>query len=264
MAIVALTIAGATTGCVGHISPPSDGFPAPTAAVRAETERMRMSPQGLDRPLVLIAGWRGTGANIASMAARLKRLTGASDEMILTAAQPLRATVGGGADAVIDAVERRWPSDDPNWTREVDVVGYSIGGVLARVAAAPRESDRKRLRIRTLYTLATPHTGTHAWGRFFKLDPSAWQVRGGSELLDWLNEQLPEARYGLVCYAALGDGVVGATNASPPGIEPIWTVAPGRLSHLSITHDLRVLGDIALRLRGEAPLQPTGSPAPRD
>lgn len=245
--------------------PPSEGFTAPSAAVRAELARMEAEPVGLTRPLVVIAGWRGTGAFADSIEASLIRLTGADNAEVISVATPLTNSLAGGARKVVGAVEGRWPCDDPEWTVEVDVVGYSMGGILARLAAeAPEEDEscRKRLRIRTLYTLATPHAGTHAWGDFFAPDTSARQMQKESAALAALNAALPEAGYALVCYATLNDRIVGARHAAPPGMHPIWTPAHWRLSHFSIPRNKRVLADIALRLRDETPLQAEGSPPP--
>ena len=260
-----LLFAGVLSGCAAHMPPPSEGFTAPSAAVRAEIARMESEPVGLARPLVIIAGWRGSGAFADSIEASLIRLTGADESQVMSVATPFKNSLAGGTRKVVRAVEERWPSDDPAWTVEVDVVGYSMGGILARLAAeGPREDEppRKRLRIRSLYTLATPHAGTHAWGDFFAPDPSAREMQKESDLLASLNERLPEARYTLVCYATLNDLIVGAKHAAPPGMDPIWTPATGRMSHFSIPRNRRVLADIALRLRAETPLQAEGSPPP--
>lgn len=256
-------LAGAT-GCVLHTPPPSPGFTAPTGVVESAWRRMEATPSPPARPVVLVAGWRGTGTNIASMRAHLLQLTGGDPDQFITVANPLHATVGARAAAIVDAVERRWPSPDPEWTTEVDVIGYSIGGVAARLAASPCDEDARRLRIGTLYTLASPHTGTTGWGAVLRIDPAAWQVADGSALLDRLNAGIDDASYTLVCYATLGDAIVGAKNAAPPGIDPIWTPATGRMSHFSIVRNRRILADIALRLRNEPPLQELGAPLPRD
>jgi pimeloyl-ACP methyl ester carboxylesterase len=263
--IVLLLLAGALSGCVPHMPPPSDGFTAPSATVRAEIARMEAEPAGLTRPLVVITGWRSPGVFADSIEVSLTRLTGADASQTMSLATPFANSLIQGGAAVVRAVEARWPGDDPEWTVEVDVVGYSMGGLVARVAAAPpteSETPRKRLRIRTLYTLSTPHAGTHGWGDLFAPDAAARQMQKESDLLASLNAALPEAGYTLVCYATLNDKIVGAKHAAPPGMDPIWTPADGRLSHFSIPRNMRILADVALRLRGGTPLQAEGSPPP--
>ncbi len=43
---------------------------------------------------------------------------------------------GDCRDKVIEAVDEACPNHDPVWTSEVDVVGVSLGGLVARYAAA--------------------------------------------------------------------------------------------------------------------------------
>ena len=90
-------------------------------------------------------------------------------------------------------------------------------------------------------------------------------MRPGSKFLAKLNaEKGPE----LVCYAVLRDWWIGATNTAPPGVLPRWVdVEPGigRLcTHFAINHEMRVLGDIARRLRGEEGFAKKGTEPPRD
>ena len=55
-------------------------------------------------------------------------------------------------------------------------------------------------------------------------------------------------------YKQLNDEIVGAKNAAPPGMDPIWTESNHLMSHMSSASNQRILADIALRLRGETPL----------
>ena len=60
---------------------------------------------------------------------------------------------------VIEAVNKAFPSDDPQWTVPVDVVAISMGGLVARYAGVPArgEGDVRKLRVVRLFTLASPH-----------------------------------------------------------------------------------------------------------
>lgn len=238
---------------------PSAAMPAPSDDVEAQLWRMSQEPTGLSRPLVILEGWLMTGGG-RTVAKHVKTLTGADDDDIL-----LEWYVpGSGPEPLVRRairhIEARWPSDDPNWTVEVDVIGYSIGGVLARLAALPpRPGDppRKRLRIRQLLTLSSPHRGTVGVGAF-PIDATSRAVRGGSDLLQYLDAHQDDVDYELVCYCPLHDELVSAANAAPPDHGLIWTDGP-LLGHTLGPGNRRFLADIALRLRGEPPL---GRPAP--
>jgi pimeloyl-ACP methyl ester carboxylesterase len=258
---------------------------------------MRADPRTLDRPLVVLDGWRQFEWSSSGIALNLRNLTGATRDDVMALSFPTMGDMDDMADSVITAVERRWPSDDQNWTVEVDVVGHSMGGLVARLAAAPeadarsavaeahqraepsnriesrqvaadsdgiRSPKRKRLRIANLYTIATPHRGTIGLARLLAPDEASRDMRPGSERLAELDGALETARYNLVCYAQLNDQTVGARNTAPPGHEPIWTEGTVLFSHFLTRSNKRILADIALRLRGETPLVVQGSEPPRN
>lgn len=199
------------------------------------------------------------------LAWRLRLLTGADRDRVLAISYPFRGDIDTIVPMVVDRIEARWPSDDPERTTEVDVVGISMGGLIARAAEAGHALDdgHKLLNINRLYTLATPHRGA-TLANHFRLDPAARDMKPGSEFLEWLNAELEHAEYDLICYARLHDGWVGATNTAPPGHDPIWLGGLAWGSHFTITQDRRILADIALRLRNEEPIAPEPSPPPHD
>jgi pimeloyl-ACP methyl ester carboxylesterase len=252
-------------GAAGCATIPTPHFPAGSAEVQAEWDRMKREPRGLDRPLLVLDGWRQPDFSSWSLAQTLRGLTGADKGDVLSASYLTRSDLDTIADDVIGRVERKWPSDDPEWTTEVDVVGFSMGGIVGRTAAMERSESGagKRLRIRRLYTIATPHRGAKLAQRI-ALDQAARDMRPGTEFLRRLDEALPGAGYELVCYAHTNDIIVGARNTAPPGREPIWTQGTMFFSHLTTRLDRAILADLALRLRGETPLSLGGSPPPRD
>ena len=100
---------------------------------------------------------------------------------------------------LIDKVQRTWPSDDPAWTTEVDVVGFSMGGLVSRHAALPLDDGARgahgptrRLKIRRLFTIATPHRGAN-WAPLGVFNSLAQSMRHGSPLLQRLDAALPSA-----------------------------------------------------------------------
>lgn len=71
--------------------------------------------------------------------------------------------------------------------REIDIVGHSLGGLIARYYVQRLGGDR---RVRTLVTLGTPHGGTAA-APLAGAHPIVRQMRGGSDLIAEL--RLPAA-----------------------------------------------------------------------
>ena len=262
-AALALVAAVAAGGC-SFLPGPSPAYPAPSDEVTAAWARMLEEPAGLSRPLVVIDGWLPLGGD--HVAGVIRRLTGASREDVLVVTWGPGTRLERIAELVVERVEDRWPSESPVETCEVDVIGYSAGGLVARIAALPPEApfDRKRLRVARMFTISTPHRGTIGYARWLAPDMASRQMRPGSALLARLDAALPASTYQLVCYGQLHDMIVGARQTAPPGMEPIWT--PGLLltSHSKSARNRRILADIALRLRGESPLAGAPSEPPRN
>jgi len=190
---------------------------------------------------------------------------------------------------VIDAVEKAFPSDDPEWTTEVDVVAVSMGGLVARYAAAPPRAPKatttnaasqpttdrapaRRLRIARLFTISSPHRGA-ALAFLPTFNQLQIDMRAGSKFLQRLDafdelvepgsaQTRPSDSYELIPYVRLDDMIVGERNAAPAGWTPWWVPAePFQDSHIFAMADPRIVADIARRLRGEPPLT-TDPPAP--
>jgi pimeloyl-ACP methyl ester carboxylesterase len=165
---------------------------------------------------------------------------------------------------VLAAVERAAPSGaEAEWTAEVDVVGASLGGLVARYAAAPPQSsegNRKRLRIARLFTISSPHDGANL-AESVALTQFHRDLRPNSAFLRRLAESDPHPTYELYPYVHLGDEIVGEQHAAPAGTNPLWLSNPPLApAHLSAMLDERILADISRRLRGEEPLSHPPSP----
>ncbi|MEO1008157.1 MAG: hypothetical protein AAFX79_06300 [Planctomycetota bacterium] len=260
----AVVIAGASmlvlvASCI-HIDHHNPDYPATNAEVREALREMKADPIGHERPIVVLSGYRSPGAAGSMLADRIRELTGADKDQLLAISFPMADDIPPIADDVASQVAERFGSDvDPETgrarTTEVDVIAISMGGLVARTAAADasavgRANDME-LRIGTLYTFGTPHRGATLAKRIH-LDAAAKQMIPGSEFIQTLNAQ-PRG-YEIVPYAVLRDAWVGATNSAPPDQEPIWV--PGRLllSHHLITLEDRIVADLARRMRGEPPL----------
>ena len=260
--------------CAGGPANPS--FPLSVERAGVELKEMARTPKPLPRPVVIVGGYLDVGIAPAALKARLKPLI--KDERIVTVPLPFCATFDDCREDVIAAVERAYPSDDPDWTTEVDVIGISMGGLAARHAAAPqaRQSGEKegrhakRLRIARLFTLSTPHRGALLAGlpTFHKL---MLDMRRGSSFLQALNASTAietggdstEASYPIYAYVRRHDAWIGESNAAPPGWTAAWWVPnqPFQDAHVGCCTDPRIVADVARRLRGETPFT-LNPPAP--
>ncbi|MEU0138071.1 alpha/beta fold hydrolase [Streptomyces sp. NPDC006296] len=79
---------------------------------------------------------------------------------------------------------------------EVDVVGHSLGGLIARYYVQRLGGDR---RVRTLVTLGTPHGGTAAVP-LAGAHPIVRQMRSGSPLIEELRSPAPSCRTRFVSF----------------------------------------------------------------
>ena len=187
---------------------------------------------------------------------------------LLGHAFPTVSTMRGAARGMIAAAAKAWGTlgaEGELRTAEIDVVGISMGGLVARLAALPPgaragfgiDASLPRLDVRRLFTLATPHRGAKLAG-VVAMDSSARDMKPGSAFLRRLDGAEREGggrEYELVCYARLRDVWVGARNTAPPGMDPIWAPTPTHdLAHMLVSRDRRILLDVARRLRGEAPV----------
>lgn len=234
-------------------------FPIPPGGLRAEVVRMMDLPRDAPRPIISLSGWRALRFPAQLLASRLRRLVGNAETLAVSFT--MVGSIEAAAAKVVERVSQRFPSASRGETVEVDVVGTSMGGLVARLAAIP-EIGRPRLRIARLFTLGTPHRGA-AIAQRIAVDASSRSMRGGSELLRRLDAALPGAGFELICYARLRDSWVDARNTAPVGREPFWVPGPLLLSHHTITNDRLIVCDIARRIRGEAPLATRATAPPR-
>ncbi len=233
-------------GCAKPVNP---SFDLSVRQAKRDLRAMRADRKVPERPIVVAAGWGDPGFRSTHVSMAIERVL--DDERIE------RVVFTGGMktfdmcrERMIGEVESAFPSDDPEWTTEVDVVATSMGGLVARYAAIPREGE-KTLRIRRLMTIGTPHQGASmasvpVGGKIVR------DMRVGSDFITELNRQPIE--YELIPYARLGDTWVGHEYTAPPGEFPWWVANKWlSLAHIGSSKDQRILADIARRLRGETP-----------
>jgi hypothetical protein len=237
-------------GCSAD-TPLNPSFPLTLSNARSEWRAMKRDPQPLERPVIVMGGVHDPGFSAAIVASHLRRIA-SDDSTVLSVAFFTSGSFDACRERAIEAVEEALPSDDPEATVEVDVIGVSMGGLVARHACRPN-GDGPRLKIRRLFTIATPHRGAKMAG-LPTFDKRIKDMRRGSDFLSELDASVDEPwiEPEIYPYARLDDAIVGASNTAPPGQEPWWVAnIPFRFAHLGAADDPRILADIARRLRGE-------------
>jgi hypothetical protein len=256
-------LAGAAGGCAaGNINP---SFPLTVRDAERAIAEMRADPRPLARPVVVLGGIHDPGFAAPAVARRIRKACG-DDAPVMAISFFGASTFDACRQRTLEAVQRAWPSADDGTTVEVDVIGISMGGLVARYAARALDDGSRRLRIRRLFTISTPHRGARL-AELPTIDPRAIDMRAGSGFLTALNRLTAAEDPPIVAYGRLDDLVVGTANTAMPGGEPIWVRAPFLSpSHLACSHDPRILADILRRIRGEAPyalVEPPAAPVPR-
>ncbi|MFC8827259.1 lipase family alpha/beta hydrolase [Streptomyces sp. NPDC057137] len=94
--------------------------------------------------------------------------------------------------------------------REVDIVGHSLGGLIARYYVQRLGGD---VRVRTLVTMGTPHAGTAAIP-LASAHPVVRQMRPGSDLIEELREPAPGCRTRFVSFWSDLDQVMSPVEAA--------------------------------------------------
>lgn len=222
-------------------------YPQSDEEVEREWQRLAARPPHVPapaRPVLVLAGYRAPQAQPRMIAEALHALCGASADDVL----PLSYAWMGDPLHIACLVERA--ARARFGIRPVDVVGVSMGGLMARVLDTGLLGPR--LAIARAFTIATPHRGA-LMARVVRPDACAGMMRPGSPLLRALDAARPNSTMELVCYARLGDRWVGTRHCAPPGEDPIWSPGLAFGTHFVSAFDRRALVDIARRLLGLEP-----------
>jgi len=250
LCLLALLLA-VLAGCSAD-KPLNPSFPLTVAQARQALRNMRADPKPLQRPVLVLSGIHDPGLVVASVANRLRGIT-TDGAMIQTVSFFGADTFDACRKRVLDKAEALLAAGgENNAAGEIDVVAISMGGLVARYAAMPRAEDDRSLRIKRLFTISSPHRGASMAG-LPTFDQRIIDMRASSAFLADLDAATEEADYELIPYVRLGDAIVGEENAAPPGGQAWWVAAGVSLAHVSAYDDLRIIADIARRLRGEEP-----------
>jgi hypothetical protein len=250
---------------IGCSQPTNPSFPLTMGDAKVAWSAMKEAPKPLERPVIVLGGIYDPGIAAASVERSLQQILGEADDARIVHVGFLDAgSFDRAAAKAIEAVDERFPSDDLTQTIDVDAIGFSMGGLVARYAASDMylAKSARRLNIKRLFTVSSPHCGAKlAWVPM--PDSRVADMRSGSDFLDRLNAE-PRG-YEVFAYARLGDEVVGERNAALPGQTAWWVSKHFGLSHASAYSDRRILADIARRLRSEEPFaRHPPAPLPED
>ncbi|MCW5251572.1 esterase/lipase family protein [Streptomyces sp. SHP 1-2] len=145
-------------------------------------------------------------------------------------------------------------------TERVDLVGHSLGGLIARYYVQRLGGD---LRVRTCVTLGTPHTGTRV-APLANAHPIVRQMRPGSAVLEELARPAPGCRTRFVSFWSDLDRVMDPLEAARLD-HPDLTVENVRVSgigHLALPVHPAVATGIRQALDASGPLPEAGGGLP--
>lgn len=214
-------------------------------AARAMAD-LRGKPVALARPVLVLDGWHSPGVTAWGLARRLCTMTSGRWADFAWATYPWALSLEMACGQARRVIARGGLA-----SREVDVVGISMGGLVARALAAGWPNAQP-LRVRRMFTIASPHRGARL-ARRVRLDRASGQMRPGSAFLGELDRAWAARRYDLHAYAIGRDWLVGEENTAPVGMEapvvPPEGMVARTLAHFASIYDRRIQLDIALRLR---------------
>jgi pimeloyl-ACP methyl ester carboxylesterase len=243
--VVTLFLAACASG------PVNPSFPVTDKQADQAIAQMRADPRPLPRPVVLVGGFLDPEVVPTYHKMFFKSIS--SDAILIPVSVGFCNSFGECRDKVISAVDAACPSNDPIWTNEVDVVGVSLGGLVARFAAAPSldPSRPRRLKIARLFSISSPQSGA----KIAETAPATEfdrDLRPGSDFLKDIASADATATYKIYPYVLLRDDVINDAYAAPPGMTAFWLANDSWFpSHPAAMVDDRILADIGRRLRDE-------------
>jgi triacylglycerol lipase len=209
-------------------------------------------------PVLLVPGYDGAPSSLGTLAARLR--TGG--RRVLVVALPDRGT--GDLAVAGQALER---AVDRTGATDVDLVGYSAGGIVVRAFLADRGGAA---RARRVVLVGSPNHGTELAGAAATLDPrlcvgACAQLVPGSALLARLNrgDETPPGPAFTTIWTASDRTVTPPDTARLEGALNVRVqdvCAGSRVGHGGLVRDPLVLGLVARAVDGTL----RGLPGPAD
>lgn len=210
-------------------------------------------------PVLLVAGYGGSTSSLAALGTAL-RAAGRTVQLV----PPVGDNTGdlrAQAKVLDRTAQRLIDSGAPS----VDVIGYSAGGVVARIWAADLDGAAVARRV---ITLGSPHHGTEiaqlAAGLLTSACPTACrQLAPGGEVLADLS-QTPAGPHWTSIWTAADDLVIPPNSASLTGavnIELQRVCADSQVKHVALPRDSLTIGLVERALAGP---KPSGVPPSAD
>lgn len=253
--IVLLLVMTTALGCAGPRNP---SFDVSAREASDAIDKMESDPRPLDRPIVVLDGFLMPGFGSSQLAEQIRDVSG--DRRVISITFFDCTDFESCRERVIRRVDEAFPTDNPNETTEVDVVAISMGGLVARYAAMDVASETvttasppRRLKIARLFTFASPLQGANLANAIpGTVMPLHRDMKSDSNFLREIDTT--PAGYEIIAYVRLGDAIVGAQHAAPPGQNPHWIAnKPLESAHVLAFADDRLVADMLRRLRGETP-----------
>ncbi|MDR1999500.1 MAG: hypothetical protein LBQ06_06110, partial [Frankiaceae bacterium] len=208
-------------------------------------------------PVLLVPGYGGSVDSLKQLQAALA--AAGRDARIVDLPDDARGDLAEQARVLGDAADAALAGGGPG---SVDVVGYSAGGVVARIWARDLGGAAKARRI---VTLGSPHHGTELASLASILPalcPAAChQLARGSDVLAALNAggETPAGPAWVSIWSSSDGVVVPADSAVLDGalnIQVQQVCADSEVRHASLPSDPLVIGLVRLELDGAAPSAP--------
>lgn len=227
-----------------HRPPPPVSGPAPDGGPGgADGTRDTRDPQGArhgegeavgahgagPRPVVLLHGFVDNRSVFVLLRRALARAGRGRDRVESLNYSPLTCDLRTAAELLARQVSELLARTGH---REVDLVGHSLGGLIARYYVQRLGGD---VRVRTLVMLGTPHSGT-TFGSLADAHPLVRQMRPGSEVLRELAGPTPGCRTRFVSFWSDLDQImipVETARLDHPDLT-VRNVRVGGIGHLAL------------------------------
>jgi triacylglycerol lipase len=245
--VVALLAVVALTGLV---------LAGAAVAARLSTEPAAPVPQDRPGPVLLVPGY---GGNVGALRELSAQLTAAGrDATVVPLPDNGVGDLASAADALGEAADRAL---ERTGEESVDVVGYSAGGVVARLWVADGGADL----VRRVVTLGAPHHGTTLADLAGDLAPErcpvgCQQLTTGSDLLRQLNagDETPEGPTWVSIWTRQDGTVTPPDSARLDGALNLTVqsvCAEARVGHGELVRNPLVLQMVLAQLGPGAPVE---------
>jgi triacylglycerol lipase len=230
-------------------------------AGRLAADEVQPVAQEAPGPVLLVPGYGGGQGALRSLADVLTAR--GRDATIVPVPGDGTGDLAGTADALGDAVDAAL---DRTRAASVDIVGYSAGGVVARLWVA---TDDNAARVRRVVTLGAPHHGTTLADLAGDLAPDqcpvgCTQLGTASELLTRLNagDETPDGPTWVSLWSEQDETVTPPDSARLEGAVniPVQSVCPSlQVRHGGLPSDPVVQAMVLAELRAGKPAPPPES-----